>query len=208
MRTKDLNNQSHWNTKWMAEGKDTWRKYHKINAQELEFISNNSKLIDLGCGNGYFLGQVKEKKNNMVLMGLDISSVGIAQLNEFYGIPGMVSKLPEIPYPIEADSFDYVVMNELMEHVVDEKGLLNNAFRICKSGGWIIVAVPENHSPEYKQFIEHEDSEHVRWYDKTKLFNCLNRLGTNTEIFDIDEEYQVNGNKNTGKFYVARTQKK
>jgi len=93
MRTKDLNNQSHWNTKWMAEGKDTWRKYHKINAQELEFISNNSKLIDLGCGNGYFLGQVKEKKNNMVLMGLDISSVGIAQLNEFYGIPGMEKRV-------------------------------------------------------------------------------------------------------------------
>lgn len=207
MRTKDINTQSHWNNKWLQEGKDTWRKYINCSNKELEWIDNKKSVIDLGCGNGYFLNKVKQERVNMVLMGLDISPIAIKQLNDFYGIDGIVSKLPEISLPIADEMFDYVVMNEIMEHVEDEKSLMFNAFRICKKDGYVIVTVPSDHTENYKKFIEEKDSEHVRWYDEEKLRNSLIMYGQEPEILEITETHQRNGMAPVGNYYVARNKK-
>ena len=205
MRTKNINTSSHWDTKWGQEGKNTWRQYPNINKQELKWIEDNKRLADLGCGNGFFLNLVQQDKENMKLIGLDISSVGIKQLKEFYNINGVVSILPKIP--LEPESFDYVIMNELIEHVVEEDELLKNAFKICKTGGWVFVSTPSDHSPKYKDFIKNQDSEHVRWYDKERLEKSLMLYGKKPEIIIIKEDFTRNGIHSRGEYYLARSQK-
>jgi len=118
---KNINNQSHWNYKWISEGKDTWRQYPNTCKKAIRFIEPNSSLIDLGCGNGVFLNYVNQNRKNMKLLGIDISSVAIKQLKQFYNIDGVVSKLPEIPYPIENESFDYVTIFETIEPTIIAK---------------------------------------------------------------------------------------
>lgn len=207
MRGPGLNSQSHWNTKWLEEGKDTWRKYPNLFGKAISYIRPNTRLIDLGCGNGYFLGRIKKEVLGMVLMGLDVSSVGIFQLMDNYDITGMVSVLPEIPYPIEPNSFDYVTMMDILEHVEDEKELMNNVFRILKPGGSVIVGVPEDHSNKYKKFIAEQNSEHIRWYDEERLYKAITYYGKNPKIEIIDDYNTRNGIVCKGKYYLGMGEK-
>lgn len=207
MRGKGLNSQSHWNTKWLEEGKDTWRKYPNLFAKAITFIKPDTRLIDLGCGNGYFLGVIKKTVLGMNLIGLDLSSVGIFQLWESYDIPGIVSILPEIPYPIENSSFDYVTMMDVLEHIEDEKEAMNHAFRILKPGGMVIVGVPFDHSEKYKKFIEEDSSEHIRWYDETVLKNALTYYGKNPQIFIIDDVNIRDSISCPSKYYLGISEK-
>jgi ubiquinone/menaquinone biosynthesis C-methylase UbiE len=204
---KDTNNQSHWNTKWLQEGKDTWRQYPKVIAKTLEIIKPDNKLIDLGCGNGVFLNKVKQKFPNMWVFGLDISSVAIQQLKEFYGIDGIVSKLPEIPYPIVDNQFDYVIMLEVVEHIEEEKGLMFNAFRILKPGGKVIIAVPYDHTPNYKEFIKNQSSEHLHWYDDLKVLQVLSYYGKNPTVEVIEDTNIKDGVEYPSKYYLGVAEK-
>jgi len=200
---QNVNSQSHWNAKWLEEGKDTWRKYPALFGAVLSFVEPNTSLIDFGCGNGYFLNLVNKSKKGMKLMGLDISTVAISQLKEFYGIDGIVSKLPEVAYPIENESFDYVTMLDLLEHIDEEKEVMNNAFRILKPGGEVMVAVPFAHSEKYKKFIKEESSEHVRWYDKDVLERALLYYGKSPQILVIKDCNFRNGVRCEGKYYLG-----
>ena len=204
MRTKNINNQGHWNTKWLEEGKDTWRKYPQLFDAVIDFIRDGSKLIDLGCGNGWLLERIKNEKKDMELVGLDISTSAIMQLKEFWGIDGFVSTLPEIPHPILSNYFDYVVMSEIVEHVVDTKGLMNNAYRVCKPGGYLIVLVPADHSKKYKKFVAEMDSEHEHWFDKKKLGKLFKGKVTISKIINTNTR---NGVESTGEYYLAISQK-
>lgn len=204
---RNINNQSHWNRRWLEEGKDTWRQYPANFKRILELIKPNKNLIDLGCGNGVFLNKVKQNRKNMELMGLDISTIAINQLKEFYDIDGMVATLPDIPYPIENNNFDYVVMLEVIEHIDDERELMNNTFRILKPGGKLMVIVPENHTKVYKKFILKESSEHIKWFDEERLRQTLTIHGKNPHIEIINDENIRNGKSYKGKYYLGVVEK-
>ena len=204
---QNLNSQSHWNTKWLEEGKDTWRKYPEVFRIALEYIKPHTNLIDFGCGNGVFLNRVQKEREGMTLMGLDISSIAISQLKEFYGIDGIVSKLPEVPYPIQSDSYDYVTMLDLLEHIDEEKEVMNNAFRILKPGGKVIVVVPFDHTEKYKKFIKEKSSEHIRWYDKDIFERALTYYGKNPQISIIEDFNIKEGIRYKGKYYLGVCEK-
>jgi 2-polyprenyl-3-methyl-5-hydroxy-6-metoxy-1,4-benzoquinol methylase len=184
---QDLNNQGHWNTKWLTEGKDTWRQYPVLFGEVIKLIRPHTRVMDLGCGNGVFLGRLDKEREGMELMGVDISTVAIVQLKKFYGIDGIVSRLPEIPYPIQPDYYDYVTILDTLEHIPDEREAMNNAFRILKPGGIIIIAVPEDHSEDYKEYIRTLDSEHVRWYDMGRVVRALMYYGKNPQVSIVDD---------------------
>lgn len=205
---KDLNNQGHWNTKWLGEGKDTWRQYPLLFGKVIEEIEPRSKLIDLGCGNGVFLGRLQKEREGMELMGLDISSIAIQQLKEFHGIDGIVSRLPEIPYPIPPNHFDYVTMLDVLEHILDEREMMNMAFRVLRPGGVAIVAVPFDHSDQYKEFIRTRDSEHVRWYDEAGVARALSYYGKDPRITVLHNANPDDGLCHNGKYYLGRSIKR
>ncbi len=93
-------------------------------------------VLDLGSGDGLFLALLKKKgiKGN----GLDISEEGVFRTRE-KGIEASVFDFND-KVPFEDNTFDYVSMLDLLEHLYTPQDLLMEATRVSKK--FVIISVP------------------------------------------------------------------
>lgn len=115
-------------------------------------INNNSRLIDLGYGNGSFL-KVLEKKN--------ISSKGY----DYDKINFENDKLPE-----DSNSVDFVTCNSVIEHLSDVTNLFKEVHRILKPNGKFLLVTP-NFYYDYQNF--YDDPTHINPFTIEKLNTTL-----------------------------------
>lgn len=81
------------------------------------------KTLDIGCGQEKFPGSI----------GMDIVKNSQADI---------VHDASDIPWPFEENSFDMVIANHFVEHTDDILVFFNEAHRILKHSGRIIIQVP------------------------------------------------------------------
>ena len=62
----------------------------------------------------------------------------------------------EFPYPFKDNTFDYVLVDEILEHLDDPKKVLNELWRICKSNATMRIVVPYCHCLSAFNDIEHK----------------------------------------------------
>jgi len=106
-------------------------------------VKKNAKFLDIGCGNGRFLKYVKE--NGMEPWGVD------PFINKTIPILNIKKKsLKSADFP--DDYFDFVTLNNVLEHTPDPLETLIECKRILKSGGKLIINVPNSNSLNYKIF--------------------------------------------------------
>lgn len=86
------------------------------------------KSLDLGCGKKKYPGSI----------GLDISDKTDADI---------VHDLNVFPYPFEDNEFDYVHMDNIIEHVDNVIRVMEEVHRITKNGATIKIIVPYFRSP-------------------------------------------------------------
>lgn len=201
---KNTNTQLHWDGIWKKEGRDTWRQYPVVFKRVIELIRPGTKLVDLGCGNGVFLGRLDRMRAGMLLTGIDISPVAIEQLWTNHHIAGSVAALPDLGnFPeSELGTYDYVTMLDVLEHIDHEAAAVAAAFSLLKPGGQFILVVPEKHDPVYKEHIRTHDGEHVRWYDEERVINALTYYGWDATVELIE------GDPNVDKVYLGRSRKR
>lgn len=102
-------------------------------------IGSSNKVLDVGCNDGK-LGK-KLIKNGNVVYGCDIVSqkLDIAKKN------GLITSLVDLeknnlPYP--RNSFDYIILADIIEHVYDTDSLLRKCTKVLKPKGKLIVTTP------------------------------------------------------------------
>ena len=107
------------------------------------YILKHKVIADLGIGKGYYYSGLD--LTNKDITGVDLSNDNLKKLHSFYPSIKIVEKdirKTELP----DHSFDFVVMSQVIEHVEDYWDVLKEAKRICKSGGYFLIAVPtEDH---------------------------------------------------------------
>ncbi|MCK6603463.1 MAG: methyltransferase domain-containing protein [Ignavibacteriaceae bacterium] len=101
-----------------------------------KMIPENSKVIDLGCGNGSLLDRLKYKKKCTVT-GVEISESGVEVCHK-KGIT-CFQKSIDVELPFENDSFDYSVCNVTIQMVMYPEVLLEEMKRISQN---IIISFP------------------------------------------------------------------
>ena len=100
-------------------------------------IFENSRVLDCGCGTGYYLNFIKQNLdvNNFDLAGIDISKTALQKAanrslsNTYLGM----SDAELLPFKDE--SFDVVLSLAMIEHVLSPENILKECFRVLKRGG-------------------------------------------------------------------------
>jgi len=101
------------------------------------WIEPNSKILDIGCGDGIFAAYLKEYKKG-VITGVDISEEACERTRK-KNIECFCIDV-EKGLPFETNSFDYVIASEILEHIGSSEAALKEMIRV--SGKYLIVSVP------------------------------------------------------------------
>ena len=99
----------------------------------------NKKVIDVGCGTGYFAYQVAKKGGNV--LGIDYSEEAIKIAKERYQHPNLVYKKIDVSKKI-IEKFDVVVSIGTLEHMDNPFLMLKKLKKSLKQGGKIIITSP------------------------------------------------------------------
>jgi len=115
----------------------------------LSRISNGKRHLDIGAGNGIFLGYMKEK--GWDVSGVELDDVSRASIEKNTGL----NIATTVHDNNETEEFDVITMWHVLEHVYDLKKDLKTIKQKLKKDGSLIVAVPNcaSHDAEkYKEF--------------------------------------------------------
>jgi 2-polyprenyl-3-methyl-5-hydroxy-6-metoxy-1,4-benzoquinol methylase len=102
------------------------------------------KLLDLGCGN---------KPYKEWYGPLTESSTGCDAVQSSENVVDTICLANELPY--QNESFDTVFSTQVLEHVFDQQQMINEAARVLKKDGSLILSVPftwELHEEPYDFF--------------------------------------------------------
>lgn len=100
--------------------------------------------LDFGCGNGRFLETLRGKGFQR-LIGIDASREAIeAGRRERPGLELIHRKEP-VPLPFADREIDSISLLDVLEHLVDQQGLLAEFHRVLQDDGVLILTVPGLH---------------------------------------------------------------
>lgn len=112
-------------------------RHHKEHEKILQMIEENTTVLDLGCGEGYLLELLTSKK------GIKGQGVEIDE-NAIYscvakGLDVFQEDLDNGLVDYEDNSFDYVIINQTLQEVIEPHKVLKEAMRV---GRRVIVGFP------------------------------------------------------------------
>lgn len=103
----------------------------------IDLIDKNTKVLDLGCGNGELLALLKEKKN-IKGKGIEINGQRVSEsiargISVYQG--DMEEVLPEYP----DKSYDYIIISQTLQEVRNPELVISHSLRVAK---FVIVSFP------------------------------------------------------------------
>jgi len=114
-------------------------------------VSDNEKVLDVGCGNGTLICGIS-KKAKIHAHGVDISPKMIDECRARHPhINFKVSVADELPFG--ENEFDVVTMCCVLHHLDEPQKFFDEVKRILKPGGRLIISDPY-YPPPLKQFAE------------------------------------------------------
>lgn len=148
--------------------------------QAKPFIKGN--LLELGCGEG---------RGVELLAPLADSYVGIDKIKSI--IDRLKEKYPDFtfmdgvfpPFPFEDNSFDTIVTFQVIEHVKDDEGFIEEIHRVLKPGGQALIT-----TPNIKMTLS-RNPWHEREYTGDELTALCKRYFDNVEMNGIAGDEKV-----------------
>jgi len=101
-------------------------------------IGNGLSVLDVGCGDGVIGEPLREMGNCVVSMELP----KIVKLAQSRRIPLLVAGDAE-RLAFADDSFDVVIASEVVEHLWDPISFFNEAYRVLRRNGYLVMSTPE-----------------------------------------------------------------
>jgi len=113
-----------------------------------ELPAENGKILDVGCGKAWVAELCCPKKLDVVSMDISLTNVekAIAKY-PFENHSAVVADAFNLPF--KANSFDYIIASEIIEHVVSPAKFVKNLMNVLKPGGVLLITTP------YKEKLEH-----------------------------------------------------
>lgn len=127
-----------------------WRKVMKLRTAHLLKYIENGRILDIGCGDGFFLKYLEEK--GWKVCGVEPGEVGSRYAREVLGIEVFTGNLEDANFP--DNWFDAASLYAVFEHLPDPVKTLKEIGEILKPGGILFISVPNFGGIESKLFGE------------------------------------------------------
>jgi 2-polyprenyl-3-methyl-5-hydroxy-6-metoxy-1,4-benzoquinol methylase len=139
----------------------------------LRFVPSPKRFLDAGCGTGttsFFLAKL-----GLGGMAVDFSPESISEASRLLApFPSIEVRQADINSIVSQGNFDIVIFWEVLEHIGDDAGALENIRANLKMGGHLILSVPCRRS---LWNIWDEYAGHLRRYEADELVQLLFRTG-------------------------------
>ncbi|MCH2211307.1 MAG: methionine biosynthesis protein MetW [Fuerstiella sp.] len=103
----------------------------------MQHIDKESRVIDLGCGDGRLLERLRREMNCSV-QGVDLERSNIVSVIQ-RGLPVVSANLDEGLTDIPSGSFDFAVLSQTLQQVKEPRQLLTEMLRVARRA---LVVVP------------------------------------------------------------------
>ena len=101
-------------------------------------VKAKGKMLDVGCGEGRFIKFARD--NGWEVLGQEFSHEAAKRAQRRFKLDVKAGDLRELGFP--RDYFDVVIMLNVIEHLADPLGYLNEINRILKRGGVLYLGTP------------------------------------------------------------------
>lgn len=160
----------------------------KMRINDILSYKKLGSVLDIGCGTGALLYHLE--KLGFKVYGIDISERHLKYGREKFGLKNLVcenlieSNLPE-------SYFDFITLYHTIEHLYQPIKYLEKIFKLLKTNGILIIAIPNCNSLQAKLFQDYwsgwDPPRHLIHFNKRTLSILLKKQGF--KILKVSYDY-------------------
>jgi SAM-dependent methyltransferase len=156
------------------------------------FVPDSARrILDIGCGEGAFAASLKREREGVSVTGVEIDP-GAAQTARAHLDRVLTGDAASALPQLEAEAFDVIVLNDVLEHVPDPESLLRALRPLVAEGGCLVASIPNvREFFTVKDLVLHGrweyqdegilDRTHVRFFTRSSLPGLFERAGYELE---------------------------
>lgn len=179
---------------------------NSILLRAVESCIEGSECLDVGCGEGFLLNQLKAQGCHVT--GLDFSDYGLSVhnttvLSNF--VKGNIYKSVQ-NLIVKKSQFDVIFINNVLEHVLEPESLILSLSKILKINGKLVIRVPNDFSDfqlqmkSQKMFIREywvNLPDHLNYFNKESLTMLVTKFGLQPikHLADFPIEFFITNDK-------------
>jgi methionine biosynthesis protein MetW len=124
---------------WMSEASLDDEMPHLTRQQIVSRLRSGERILDVGCGNGEIARLMKER--GCAVIGIELAPEKAAKARA-YCEEVLVGNVESMPLPFEPQSFDVLVLSNILEHLRDPVATLHRLAPLLRPGGRALVDLP------------------------------------------------------------------
>lgn len=154
--------------------------YRKAVGRDMLPFRGEGRLLDVGCGPGRLLQELREQGWNV--SGVDFSTLAVERAHSV----GLNVKQGDLMSAAFKDNaFDVVLFNHSLEHMYDPIKTLQEAYRILRPGGALVLYLPNAGSVEARLFgkwwVSWDLPRHLLHFDRKTVERLVTTVGFEPE---------------------------
>lgn len=151
------------------------------------YVKKCNRLLDVGCSEGVIAHFLKRKVSK--IYGIDKSKKDLVKARK-RGIITKHTDLDQEKIPFRNSFFNAVTCLDVIEHIKDPAGLIEEIYRVVKRGGDLILSAPNirfsdhllelfirGHFPKTSEDKTAYDGGHIHYFTFSDLKLILNQVG-------------------------------
>jgi len=168
-------------------------------------IESNSKVLDVGAGNGLLGSVLARLHKNVVVDAVEPNKAGVKEICSFYRrvyhgyLHNYMDKLIR-------EKYDYVILADVIEHLSDPSELIKNCMQLLSGNGKLIISVPNIAFGSLRLSLlqgrfDYVDSgllerTHLRFYTLNSILSLMDKLNLPcSEIIYLKRNFSSTGPK-------------
>ena len=175
-------------------------------------FAGKGELLDIGTGDGHFLTVARDA--GFEVEGTELSDFGISRCI-LIGLKVHQGQLSEINFSNK--QYDIITIWHVLEHVPNPGEVLRQIYSLLKSGGILVVAVPNEENKLFRRRLRFENKTHpfglldksgevhLTHFQPHSLLNALNVTGFKVHEFGVDDLYAERSLRNRAVIAMHKT---